>query len=78
MHHDQHHTSDPITAHQQDLTQVLQAQANAYSEKGIPSLKQTLIPRVLKETVLYLKIYFTKLFVSLAHRWVRMLIRLRA
>ena len=42
MHHDQHHTSDPITAHQQDLKQVLQAQANAYSEKGIPSLKQRL------------------------------------
>ena len=42
MHHDQHHTSDPITAHQQDLTQVLQAQAYAYSEKGIPSLKQRL------------------------------------
>ena len=35
-----HHASGSITVHKQDLKQVLRAQA--YSEKGIPSLKQRL------------------------------------
>ena len=42
MHHDKHHASDAITVHKQDLQKVLQAQAQAYSEKGIPSLRQRL------------------------------------
>ena len=33
-----HHASGSITVHKQDLKQVLRAQA--YSEKGIPSLKR--------------------------------------